>query len=150
MAELKEAQFADLLDDSVETWITRNGREILIRDMTDSHLLNAIKYLQQRAHRYKALYVLTAMKAADVHHGEGAADAIDSELDAAMEITAEDALAQCVPAYESLCTEADRRKLEVPGLDHEAADEAADRIVLADVAAQADKEFGGMKRKKRW
>jgi hypothetical protein len=31
------------------TWITKTGKEMEISEMTDSHLLNAIKYVERRA-----------------------------------------------------------------------------------------------------
>lgn len=140
MAELEEAAFQADEDVSDDTWTTKNGRVLKIRDMTDEHLLNTINYLRRRAPHAKAAQVLMLMHAAVQHHGEGAADAIDRELDGAMEMHSEDALAEAVPAYAALCEEAEERGLYVADVNFIEADKEADKIVLSSCVTRASKK----------
>ena len=85
-------------------WKTRGGKKIPISEMTDSHLLNTIRFLQ-RAHQeaISAGYDVLGML-----HGEMAVESVEQELHRLQE----DGPASIAPLYEDLVREALRRRLK--------------------------------------
>lgn len=92
-------------------WTTKDGTEIPIREMTDSHLYNTIKFLQRTAEKKVQAFAL----APNPFTAEMASDSFDRAQDAVLdnpEEAVEDALNE-VPQYDNLLKEATRRGLNI-------------------------------------
>lgn len=120
-------------------WTTKDGREIPIKEMTDGHLLNAIAYLRRKAGIVKARELAVYLCGPEPR-GDGAMDAFDAEFQDAEEKSAEDHLAGAIPAYSEMITEAERRGLEVPEFDEEAAEQRCDSICVRLFVSEAEEE----------
>jgi hypothetical protein len=92
-------------EDRDEIWTTRDGRRVLVMDMSDEHLMNTIRMLE----RNYAGILQTYLRGPEPH-GEMAQDAFESEL---MHLTNEGP-ASIAPIYDRMCEEADQR-----GIDNE-------------------------------
>ena len=94
---------AALARKQTKLWRCKNGRKIRICDMTDSHLSNAIAFLE----RYTDASELYALNAAINFQGEQAAFQADSEMESILD-NGIDPSDEC-PLYENLCKEKIRR-----------------------------------------
>ncbi len=92
---------------STKLWTQKNGEKIRICDMTDSHLVNAIKFLNKKANnnRFEIPY--------PSFQGEMAQYYAESQHDNMMEANVEDLTEEMYPLYSDLMDEAERRKLIV-------------------------------------
>ncbi len=100
-----------------DTWTTRDGRIIPIREMEDDHLLKTIVFLRRRSHDSvsalawkRAMGALNYAATAPMH----AADAAESEADHTMTRAGHDCiLAEKLLVFRSLLEETHRRKLSL-------------------------------------
>lgn len=104
-------------------WITRDGRRIAIPNLSDSHLLNIISYLQDRVKKYKmklaARMLIGAMAQVMMFEHipddvlEGYSEESMNKIDNLKKMPNEDFLKKVFPIYGKLKEEAYRRKLTV-------------------------------------
>jgi hypothetical protein len=88
-------------------WVTRDGERIPVRDMTDSHLLNTIRWLE-RTHDARVLAMLQPYSAyLSGDPPDGAAMCAEQEACALIEASVED----IVPTYATMIDEARKRGL---------------------------------------
>lgn len=69
------------MNTEVTTWKTRDGREIALREMADSHLQNTVRFLRRRGWVHTC--ELASMWAYSRDAGEFAALAVEQEADRA-------------------------------------------------------------------
>lgn len=98
-------------------WETKNRRMLHISDMTDTHLLNALKMLDRHFAAHWFSYGM--IRAVDLHpfppmfNGEMAQMAAEYEYEAAIQDTVLKAKPEdCIPKYKELFDEAKKRKLK--------------------------------------
>lgn len=91
-------------------WTPRNGKPLLIADMSDQHILNTIRYLIRRAEREMARLELSAMVYA-MDAPDGAALCVEQGLAELEEMGAGDR-AMMSPMFRELVREAERRGLD--------------------------------------
>lgn len=91
-------------------WRTKDGRTIPIREMTDDHLVNTMRFLE-RAHRRYVDTVLLYELPDDM--GDMAREAAESEMADAEESTVE----ELFPIYDNMQLEALRRGLIKSGTE---------------------------------
>jgi hypothetical protein len=101
------------MDAMTATWRTRDGREVLISEMGDSHLLNTIRYLERNKEAIVLNHVIAMSRIGSTFGGDGAQDAYDNAMAELADEEHETALEMCVPEYKALVAEAERRKLVV-------------------------------------
>lgn len=97
-------------------WVMKDGNKIRIRDMTDNHLVNTIKFLLRRT---SALILRNqrAFLGGGYPQGEAAQDAYDREERYWNEITSHELLVEsCVP-FPFMLKEAERRGLDMEELE---------------------------------
>jgi len=94
---------------SAAMWTMRDGTKIKVRDMTNSHLANALRMLERNAERHLAALAMCG----NPFDGDGARDAFDDMFDGLLEMDSCE-LASTVwgAAYVRLETEALRRGLD--------------------------------------
>lgn len=95
------------------TWITKDGRRLKIKNMSNGHLLNTVAMLIRiapRAHRYT---LCEAENMLSMVSGEMAELALDQEVDQIADMDEEEFLRYSVPCYETMVNEIDRRGLRV-------------------------------------
>ena len=97
-------------EDDRKTWLTRDGRILLIINMEDTHLVNTIRYLEKTAPaRMTALAMNMLSYAADAP--DGAADCAEAGAMELADMPVEEFLAND-RKYQALLKEAKRRKLK--------------------------------------
>lgn len=100
---------------SETTWTTRDGRTILIRDMTDRHLRNTLAFMRRNVEHYRNAEALHAWAYAE-YAPDGAAGAAEQAAYFVLEVMDDDdVLKECVPAYPALVKEAQRRGFKEVG-----------------------------------
>lgn len=93
-------------------WVTKDGREIPIIEMTDAHLRNALRFLRRRAEAYRWAGALQLWSYAE-HAPDGAAMAADRAAEELLEYADDDEVVSAfVPEFLALKREANRRRLE--------------------------------------
>ena len=95
-----------------ETWKTKEGRTIKIRDLEDSHLVNIIRFIRVRAGSFKEALISEAYSFASMLHGDMAQFAADQDINSMYEEPAEDLIEE-TPLFQALIKEAKKRKLKV-------------------------------------
>jgi hypothetical protein len=88
---------------NLKMWKTKDGKSIRIRDMEDSHLVNAIRFLARAHERY--VRDACAIDVAAIFNGEMARMCAEQEQQAALESTPEDLF----PIYDDLVLEHAKR-----------------------------------------
>lgn len=83
-------------------WVTREGKKIKVKDMTDSHLLNSIKYLDRRLESMKITMPYPNF------NGEMAQFCAEQDWDHFQNSEPSDYW----PIYETLCKEISKRGLD--------------------------------------
>lgn len=95
----------------MSVWVTKDGRKIPIKKMTNSHLLNTIRFLDRNFERMREARFLEACLAEDWFNGEMAQLSCEQEQDRLDRATGPDDLDS---RYEEMIDEAERRNLEFP------------------------------------
>ena len=91
------------------TWRTRDGREILIAEMGDAHLVNTIKLLRRRADAFRMAGAVQMWAYAE-DAPDGAAAAAEMGAEHLLEWADDDeVVAEFVPSFPVLLKEAERR-----------------------------------------
>ena len=90
-------------------WKTKFGEKIRICDMSDNHLLNAIRYLERFA-KNQDKYIMSQFDCGCPFQGEEACDAWDAALTRACNATWDDYLPEI---YTNLMWEVERRGLKI-------------------------------------
>ena len=98
---------------AAETWTTEDGRVIAIHDLSDSHLVNIVRFLQARAEEFKAQHIQAiSAEILVVLQGEMAQEAAFAELDARAKRPALEYMREASPQYRRLLQEIAARDLE--------------------------------------
>jgi hypothetical protein len=87
----------------MDKWKTKDGREILIKDLEDSHLMNIIKLIERNYAKAIGTYLIGPGPS-----GEMAQDAFDREFDKLNE----EGPYGFNESYEALIDEADKREID--------------------------------------
>ena len=93
------------------TWVTREGDRIAVKDMTDDHLVNTIRFLRRNGERAKDAAMFAALAYAD-SAPMYASDAAANEADRLTEMWIDDYLLERMPTFAAMLDEAGRRGLE--------------------------------------
>lgn len=88
---------------NLATWTTKGGKTIKITDMTDSHLMNTIRFIERQYARTIGFYLCSPGP-----QGEMAQDAFDREFDQ----LDEEGVSGFNEKYDYLTEEADRRGID--------------------------------------
>jgi hypothetical protein len=93
-------------------WITRDGREIPVRQMTDDHLINTVRYLRRTRVPAAEQYLIDqAYSAMSLMTGDYAIDAVESGLEQILNSGPDEILAAAHPAYREMLSELKRRNI---------------------------------------
>lgn len=89
-------------------WTLRDGSQIAIKDMTDTHLANAIAMVRRNADEIKAREAYQADTYSDMAHGEQASFELEREAMLIYQMPVDEFLGGYEP-YQDLIAEAKRR-----------------------------------------
>lgn len=92
-------------------WKTKSGQVLKIKDMTDSHLLNTIRFLERAGEKQMQQEIAAAWSCLSSLQGEMATFYCEQDIDRLEETTLEDWLNMTNPKYNRLVAEAEKRKL---------------------------------------
>ncbi len=115
---MSEAEYQETFFDleierpGVDEWATRDGRVIPIVHMSDSHLLNTIRFLRRNVFTYQ-LVIMRRMSNYIMGAPEHAADACEAEAVRLMDMTDDEFLIYRFPQFRNLISEAAKRKLSI-------------------------------------
>lgn len=98
-------------------WKTKEGVEIEINDLTNSHLTNIIEFLRGNCERYRMRVEFNMASGFPTFQGEMAQHQSEQEFFSSMEFirssSDESFLSEYILQYDSLIEEAEKRKLDV-------------------------------------
>lgn len=100
------------------TWRTRDGEEVAVRDLEDSHLKNVAWLLQRRAAAYKVALWFDTMGYSE-SAPDGAAMAAESEAEALDEMDPHEVALMTWPVYGEVVREAERRGLDLVNVQND-------------------------------
>ena len=104
-----------------DVWLTRDGRELPIREMESRHLFNTSELLRRRAPMRHAEASMSFFGATAILHGEASLDAVEREQNLFEEMSVEEFLLERCQQYATLIEEAKRRGLELLEFDNDRA-----------------------------
>lgn len=90
-------------------WTTKDGQRIRICDMTDEHLLNAIRFFRRKGAAYKEASVAVGYRVLSSLQGEMATFFCEQDIARLEETSLEDFIISQIPQFEKLLAEAERR-----------------------------------------
>lgn len=90
-------------------WMTREGREMYIKDMTNRHLINSIKMLERNEERARQKTILDGYVMLSMLNGEMAQYSVEQEL--SWLESGESETGDIFPVYNELTEEAEKRGL---------------------------------------
>lgn len=98
-------------------WKTREGFELEISDIEDSHLVNIIRYLRRNCESLRIRFENKVLETFPTYRGEMAQYYAENNFFSTMDFIRtsndDDFLSGVIPQYDSLVKEAIERKLEV-------------------------------------
>jgi hypothetical protein len=94
------------------SWVTRDGRRILVADMTDQHVVNTIKMLRRNVEMYRLAFLSNMWRYME-NAPDGAYDACVSAERETEEMSREEFLLMDKPTYAKLLREAHDRHLDI-------------------------------------
>lgn len=94
-------------------WVTREGKSIHVKMMTDSHIVNTIRYLRKWAAMARPQLAMQADHYASNTGGEMAAIAASEEATRLYDMDDDDFIEMEIPTWEKLLAEAEKRGLAI-------------------------------------
>lgn len=91
-------------------WTTKSGEVLDIKDMTDSHLCNAINFIKRNIENYRDNMLYSACMASSQCQGDMACDCANNAINRAENMSDNDILEET--GYFELIKEKERRKLK--------------------------------------
>jgi len=110
MAMCEEAGKPEMDD---HTWVTKEGQEVKVADMGDSHLINTVRMLRRKADRMKLVAELECIQAESMFNGDMARLSMEQEAGRIAEMAEEDFLVETIPPYKRMLREIRIRGLEL-------------------------------------
>jgi hypothetical protein len=95
---------------NTKMWTTREGEKILVKDMTDLHIINTLRMLERMADRWRMNALADAYFFLGQVHGEMAELALERELEDIEENGIDPN--KITPVYDTLVDEAIKRGLD--------------------------------------
>ena len=93
------------------TWTTRDGTVVKVKDMSDKHLLNTIRFLRRTAGRERESLACSMDAYSASTSAEMASWAAEREAERLFQMSDDEFLEEGCPVWEALLSEADRRGL---------------------------------------
>lgn len=94
------------------TWVTREGQCIHVKMMTDTHIINTIRFLRKWASAARPKLAMEVDRFASITGGEMAAIAASEEAERLYSMDDDDFIEMQIPTWEKLLAEAKKRKLQ--------------------------------------
>jgi hypothetical protein len=94
-------------------WVTRSGQQIKVRDMTNSHLINTVRYLRRAVHIQLMQEVISLGAYLETNLPDGAYSAALNAENDLLDMDGDDYLEMEIPTWPALLAEAKRRGLQL-------------------------------------
>ena len=107
----KEEMDETMREPTEDTWITKEGEAILVKDMTDSHLVNTVKMLLKQAPGLRAQFIDQAEITLSHMQGEMSQLSIEQDINYLNRMDDEEFLEYYHPTGEALMQEVYKRGL---------------------------------------
>lgn len=91
------------------TWTTARGEEIPLRDMTEAHIRNCLALMERNIEYMRFQKISKAYQFQSFLHGDGAIDAVESEISMMEMMDEANFLSTYIPHYKALKLELQRR-----------------------------------------
>lgn len=94
-------------------WVTKDGKRVKVRDMTDSHLVNTIRYLRRTTSEWKQEYELALYGGLAMLSGEMATYCATQSIEQFEAMSVDEYLEESCPTYPAMLREAEKRGLKI-------------------------------------
>lgn len=99
----------------MNTWTTKDGKTLLLSEMTDSHLENAIRYLARRASHYQSREV-SSLDIYAIDAPDGASECAYMAMEEVLNMEPDEYMQEHHEPFQRLMEEAKRRKLKIKNI----------------------------------